>query len=88
MGKEKEESKETFSFEDGIEHNVDDLSDEGKLVYNKLVLTNKNKREFQANAQFELEKLDILGAFFANQLKSIVNPEGSSNEPSSDSKEN
>ena len=42
-----EEEKATFSFEDGVEHNVSDLSEEGKLVYNKLVMVNNNKREFE-----------------------------------------
>ena len=70
-----EEEKATFSFEDGVEHNVSDLSEEGKLVYNKLVMVNNNKREFEANAQFEVEKLSILSAAYAHQLKGFITKE-------------
>ncbi len=61
------EEKETFSFEDGVQHNVDDLSEEGKLVYNKLIIINKNTQEFEYNSKFEQEKLNILKDAKAHQ---------------------
>ncbi len=59
MTKENEEL--TFSFaDDGKEYKVDDLSDEHKLIYNKVMLVNRQKNEIVSNANFEVEKLDIL----------------------------
>ena len=81
-----EEEKATFSFEDGVEHNVDDLSEEARLVYNKLVMINKNKQEFEINSNFEQEKLNILQAAYAHQLKTIVEPEERKIEPVSNKK--
>ena len=80
------EEKETFSFEDGVQHNVDDLSEEGKLVYNKLIIIKKNKQEFEYNSKFEQEKLNILQAAYAHQLKTIVEPEERKIEPVSNKK--
>ena len=57
-----EEKKElTFTFdEDGKEYKVEDLSDENKILYNKVTLVNKQRQEVIANANFEVEKLEIL----------------------------
>ena len=54
MTKENEEL--TFSFaDDGKEYKVDDLSDEHKLIYNKVMLVNRQKNEIVSNANFEVE---------------------------------
>jgi len=48
---------------------VDDMSDEGKVIYNKLAVVQKSKNEILANANFEVEKADILIAHYMQQLK-------------------
>lgn len=71
MTKENEEL--TFSFaDDGKEYKVDDLSDEHKLIYNKVMLINRQKNEIVSNANFEVEKLDILAKHYSDQLKEAV----------------
>ena len=52
-----EENREelTFSFaDDGKEYKVDDLSDEHKLLYQKVILVNRQKNEIVSNANFEV----------------------------------
>jgi hypothetical protein len=82
------EEIQTFSFEDGVEHKIDDLSDEGKLTLNKLTSVNNAIRDVKGNAEFELEKLSILSAHYSSQLQSIVNQkeERKDNEPKSNKK--
>ena len=66
----------TFSFEeDGKEYNLDDLNDEQGLLYNKLALVEKQKNDFVANANFEVEKLDILRVEYSNRLKDALENE-------------
>tara|TARA_Y100001973_G_C5184010_1_gene326686 strand:- start:962 stop:1216 length:255 start_codon:yes stop_codon:yes gene_type:complete len=79
---------ETFSFEDGVEHRLDDISDEGKLIFQKLSVINKAMRDVRANTDFELEKLSILSSHYANKLKEIVSQEKEvkQNEPESNKK--
>ena len=48
---------------------VDDMSDEGKVIYNKLAIVQKSKNDILANANFEVEKADILIAHYMQQLK-------------------
>ena len=48
---------------------VDNMSDEGKVIYNKLAIVQKSKNEILANANFEVEKADILIAHYMQQLK-------------------
>ena len=48
---------------------VDDMSDEGKVIYNKLAIVQKSKNEILENANFEVEKADILIAHYMQQLK-------------------
>ena len=48
---------------------IDDMSDEGKLVYNKLAIIQKQKDELIANANFEIEKADVLINHYMAELK-------------------
>ena len=48
---------------------IDDMSDEGKLVYNKLAIIQKQKDELIANANFEIEKADVLINYYMAELK-------------------
>ncbi len=78
MSKEKKEPL-TFTFdEDGKEYKVDDLNDENKLLYNKVVLCNNQRRDFLNqinNLNFEVEKLELLSQHYSNQLKNAVEGE-------------
>ena len=66
----------TFSFEEGgKEYNLDDLNDEQGLLYNKLALVEKQKNDFVANANFEVEKLDILRVEYSKRLKDALENE-------------
>jgi hypothetical protein len=72
-----EENKElTFTFnEDGKEYKVEDLSEDNKILYNKVTLVNQQRQEVIANANFEVEKLEILGRHYSNALKEAVEGE-------------
>ncbi len=48
---------------------VDDMSEEGKVIYNKLAIVQKSKNDILTNANFEVEKADILIAHYMQQLK-------------------
>ena len=48
---------------------IDDISDEGKLIYNKLVIIQKQKDDLVANANFEIECKEVLINHFMSQLK-------------------
>lgn len=48
---------------------VDDMSDEGKVIYNKLAIVQKSKNDLIANANFEVEKADILISHYMEILK-------------------
>ena len=68
-----EEKELTFTFdEDGKEYKVEDLSDENKILYNKVTLVNKQRQDVIANANFEVEKLEILAGHYSNALKEAV----------------
>ena len=68
-----EEKELTFTFdEDGKEYKVEDLSDENKILYNKVTLVNKQRQDVIANANFEVEKLEILARHYSNALKEAV----------------
>jgi hypothetical protein len=70
------EEVKTFSFEEGgQEYNLDDLNDEQGLLYNKLAVLEKQKNEFVGNANFEVEKLDILRAEYSRRLKESLENE-------------
>jgi len=74
----KKESKEelTFTFdENGKEYKVNDLNDENKLLYNKVVLCNNQRRDLLnqiGNLNFEVEKLELLSQHYSNLLKNSV----------------
>jgi hypothetical protein len=73
MTKENEEL--TFGFaDDDKEYKVNDLSEEHRLVYDKVMLINRQKNEIVSNANFEVEKLDILAKHYSNLLKEAVTP--------------
>ena len=68
-----EEKELTFTFdEDGKEYKVEDLSEENKVLYNKVTLVNQQRQEVIANANFEVEKLEILAKHYSNSLKKAV----------------
>jgi len=68
-----EEKELTFTFdEDGKEYKVEDLSEENKILYNKVTLVNKQRQDVIANANFEVEKLEILAQHYSNALKQAV----------------
>lgn len=48
---------------------IDDMSDEGKIIYSKLAIIQKQKDELIANANFEIEKADVLINHFMAELK-------------------
>jgi len=71
-----EKNKLTFTFdEDGKEYKVEDLSEDNKILYNKVTLVNKQRQDVIANANFEVEKLEILGRHYSNALKEAVEGE-------------
>lgn len=64
---------ETFTFEEnGTEYKVDDLSDDNKVVFGKLKLINNQINEITANANFELEKLNVLRKHYGDLLQKAV----------------
>ena len=68
-----EKKEPTFTFdEDGKEYKVEDLSEENKILYNKVTLVNQQRQEVIGNANFEVEKLEILGKHYSNALKEAV----------------
>jgi hypothetical protein len=71
MAEEKNELTFTFD-EDGKEYKVEDLSEENKILYNKVTLVNKQRQDVIANANFEVEKLEILARHYSNALKEAV----------------
>ena len=48
---------------------IEDISEEGLIVYNKLAIIQKQKNDMVANAQFEIEKADVLINHFMAELK-------------------
>lgn len=65
-----------FSFEEGgTEYAYDDLTEENKIHYNKLATVERQKNELVSNANFELEKLDILRAEYSKRLQDAVESE-------------
>ena len=48
---------------------VDDMSEDSKLIFNKMSIVQKSKSDIIANANFEVEKADILIAHYMEQLK-------------------
>ena len=48
---------------------IDDMSEEGKVLFNKLAIIQKQKNDMVTNAQFEIEKADVLINHFMAELK-------------------
>ena len=48
---------------------IEDMSEEGLLIYNKLAIVQKQKNEMVANANFEVEKADVLINHYMAELK-------------------
>jgi len=48
---------------------IEDISEKGLLLYNKLAIIQKQKNEMIANANFEIEKADVLINHFKAELK-------------------
>ena len=48
---------------------IEDISEEGLLIYNKLAIIQKQKNDMVTNAQFEIEKADVLINHFMAELK-------------------
>lgn len=76
MSEENKKEELTFTFEeDGQEYKVDDLNDGNKLLYNKVVLLNNQRRDALnqiGNLNFEVEKLELLSQHYSNLLKDAV----------------
>ena len=51
------------------EYKVNDLSEEGRLIYNKLAILQKQNQELVVNANFEIEKNEILQKHYIEQIK-------------------
>jgi hypothetical protein len=51
------------------EYKVNDLSDEARLIYNKLAILQKQNQELVLNANFEVEKNEILQKHYIEQIK-------------------
>jgi len=88
MTEEKKEI-ETFSFPGEEEqHDIAGLSEEGKVLLNKVSLFKQAKQELIANANFEIEKNDILYNNYMEQLREVVNKKEEEDEPVSDKEKN
>lgn len=48
---------------------IKDMSDDSKLIYNKLVILQKQKDDLVANAHFEIECKEVLIKHFMSELK-------------------
>jgi hypothetical protein len=64
------------------------MSDKGKLVYNKLAIIQKQKNELVANAQFEIEKADVLINHYMAELKENLPEEMEVNDEDAESGDN
>jgi hypothetical protein len=51
------------------EYKVNDLSEEARLIYNKLAILQKQNQELVLNANFEVEKNEILQKHYIEQIK-------------------
>jgi hypothetical protein len=67
---------------------IEDMSDEGKVLYNKLAIIQKQKNELVANAQFEIEKADVLINHYMAELKENLPEEMEVNDEDAESGDN
>ena len=66
----------------------DDMSDEGKVLYNKLAIIQKQKNDMVTNAQFEIEKADVLINHYMAELKENLPEEMEVNDEDAESGDN
>jgi hypothetical protein len=59
---------------------IDDMSEEGKVLFNKLAIIQKQKNDMVTNAQFEIEKADVLINHFMAELKENLPEEMEAND--------
>jgi len=64
---------------------LDDMSDEGKVLYNKLAIIQKQKNDMVTNAQFEIEKADVLINHYMAELKENLPEEMEANDEDAES---
>lgn len=67
---------------------IDDMSEEGKLIFNKLAIIQKQKNDMATNAQFEIEKADVLINHFMAELKENLPEEMEANDEDAQSGDN
>jgi len=67
---------------------IDDMSDEGKVLYNKLAIIQKQKDELITNANFEIEKADVLINHYMAELKDNLPEEMEVNDEDAESGDN
>ena len=67
---------------------IDDMSEEGKLIFNKLAIIQKQKNDMATNAQFEIEKADVLINHFMAELKDNLPEEMEANDEDAQSGDN
>ena len=64
---------------------IDDMSEEGKVLFNKLAIIQKQKNDMVTNAQFEIEKADVLINHFMAELKENLPEEMEANDEDAES---
>ena len=67
---------------------IDDMSDEGKIIYNKLAIIQKQKNDMLTNANFEIEKADVLINHFMAELKNNLPEEMEASDEDAESGDN
>ena len=67
---------------------IDDMSDEGKIIYNKLAIIQKQKNDMLTNANFEIEKADVLINRFMAELKNNLPEEMEASDEDAESGDN
>jgi hypothetical protein len=67
---------------------IDDMSDEGKVIYNKLAIIQKQKNDVITNAQFEIEKADVLINHYMAELKNNLPEEMEASDEDAESGDN
>ena len=67
---------------------IDNMSEEGKVLFNKLAIIQKQKNDMATNAQFEIEKADVLINHFMAELKENLPEEMEANDEDAQSGDN
>jgi hypothetical protein len=63
-----------------ITYQVADMSDEAKLIYTKIEILSKESQNIKTNAEFGLEKNDILQKHYLEALKPLLDTDESTEE--------